>query len=317
MNILVTGASGQVGSAAVRLLAQQMPGAHVVAPGRADLNLENAASIRQAVRSAQPRWILSCGAYTAVDAAETHPDAAFAANAVAPGVLAEEAAALGAGLIHFSTDYVFNGTGQQPWRETDSTAPLNVYGTSKLQGEQAIQAAASGLPWVVLRTSWVYSGGGKNFVRTMLRLLSTRTDALRIVGDQHGAPTAAADLAHAAIAIVRAGEQDAAGRSLLHALEGHSGVYHCAGGGETTWAGLAEAVRDYLQQEHGLEPPAIVPIATADYPTPAQRPLNSRLKCDKLEAAFGLRLPNWRTSVADALEELAVTDLQHAHPRAG
>lgn len=314
MKVLITGASGQVGAAVARLFTQELPGVELVLPTRTELDLERPDSVRAAVRIAEPRWIVSCGAYTGVDAAESHPEAAHAANAVAPGVLADEGARNGAGLIHFSTDYVFNGSGQRPWLETDPTGPLNVYGSSKLLGEEAIAAAmgSTALPWAVLRTSWVYSGGGKNFVRTMLRLLSTRTQPLRIVDDQHGAPTAAADLAAAALAIVRQGEAGSPDASLTGALLGRTGVYHCAGTGETTWAGLAGAVREYLCLQHGLEPPAIVPVTTADYPTPAERPLNSRLNCNKLATNFGVRLPHWRSSVADALRELTAIDLQPA-----
>ncbi len=314
MRVLVTGASGQVGAAVARLFGNALPGIELVLPPRAQLDLERAESIRAAVRAAEPRWIVSCGAYTAVDAAESDPAAAHAANAVAPGVLAEEAVRCGAGLIHFSTDYVFDGSGERPWVETDPTGPLNVYGTTKLQGEQAVADAfsASALPSIVLRTSWVYSDGGKNFVRTMLRLLSTRTEPLRIVGDQHGAPTSAADLAAAALAMVQQAEAGSPDGTLRGALLGRTGVYHCAGAGETTWAGLADAVRDYLHVQHGMEPPAVVPIVTADYPTPARRPLNSRLNCDKLHANFGIRLPHWRQSLAEALRGLAATDLQTA-----
>lgn len=314
MRVLVTGASGQVGAAVARLFADELPAAELVLPGRSELDLEQPDSIRAAVKAAKPRWIVSCGAYTAVDAAESHPEAAHASNAVAPGILAEEAAKCGAGLIHFSTDYVFDGSGERPWVETDPTGPLNVYGSSKLLGEEAVAAALSStaLPWAVLRTSWVYSGGGKNFVRTMLRLLSTRTEPLRIVGDQHGAPTAAADLAAAVLAIVRQGEAGSQDGTVHGALLGRTGVYHCAGIGETTWAGLADTVREYLRLQHGLNSPAVVPIATADYPTPARRPLNSRLNCDRLHANFGLQLPHWQHSVANALQELATTDLQPA-----
>ncbi len=312
MRVLITGASGQVGAAVARLFADQLPDATLLLPTRAELDLLQPDSIRAAVAAAEPRWIVSCGAYTAVDAAESHREAAHAANAVAPGILAEQAARCGAGMIHFSTDYVFDGSGERPWVETDPTGPPNVYGSTKLLGEEAVTAAlgSTALPWVVLRTSWVYSGGGKNFVRTMLRLLSTQREALRTVGDQHGAPTAAADLAAAALTIVREGEAGSPDGTLRGALLGRTGVYHCAGTGETTWAGLAEAVRDYLRLQHGLEPPAITPINTEDYPTPARRPLNSRLNCDKLHSAFGVRLPHWRISVADALRELAATDLQ-------
>lgn len=314
MRVLVTGASGQVGAAVARLFAAALPGAELICPGRTALDLEQPESMRQVVRAAKPRWIVSCGAYTAVDAAESHREAAHAANAVAPGVLAAEATRCGAGLIHFSTDYVFDGSGQRPWVETDPTGPLNVYGATKLQGEQAVAAAyaATALPWAVLRTSWVYSSGGKNFVRTMLRLLSTRTELLRIVGDQCGAPTAAVDLAAAGLAMVQQAEAGSPDGTLRGALLGRTGIYHCAGTGETTWAGLADAIREYLRLQHGSEPVGIVPISTAGYPTPARRPLNSRLNCDRFHADFGVRLPHWRQSLAEALQELSMTDLQPA-----
>lgn len=319
MRVLLTGGSGQVGAAVAQLFAAELHGVELIMPTRTELDLEQPDSIRGFVQAVEPRWVISCGAYTAVDAAESHPEAAHAANAVAPGVLAEEAARCGAGLIHFSTDYVFDGSGERPWTETDPTGPLNVYGSSKLLGEEAVATAlgSTALPWAVLRTSWVYSGGGKNFVRTMLRLLSTRTEPLRIVGDQHGAPTSAADLAAAALAIVRQGESGSPDGSLHGALMGRTGVYHCTGTGETTWAGLADVVREYLRLHHGLEPSAIEPIATADYPTPARRPLNSRLNCSKLAASFDVRLPHWRNSVADALRELAMTDLQPSISKSG
>jgi dTDP-4-dehydrorhamnose reductase len=298
------------------------------------MDLAKPESIRAYVREIGPRWIVSCAAYTAVDAAETERDAAFAANAIAPRILAEEAAALGAGIVHLSTDYVFPGGGTRPWVETDPTDPKNVYGASKLAGEQAIADVATDsgmLPWFVLRTSWVYSGGGKNFVRTMLRLLSTKTTPLRVVADQHGSPTAAIDIADAMLAVMLMGE-DLASRAatgenskavvremkagvpvelppLMPALSELIGIYHCTGTGETTWAGLAEAVRDSLSSEYGMHPPEIIPVPSAEYPTPAQRPLNSRLDCTRLATNFGIRLPHWRESVSDAIRELATTDL--------
>jgi dTDP-4-dehydrorhamnose reductase len=317
--ILITGTSGQVGSALLQRLRTSRPEIKVAAPSRAEMDLGDPDSIRAYIRSVAPRWIVSAAAYTAVDAAETDQEAAFAANATAPGILAEEAAALGAGIVHLSTDYVFPGTGTRPWVETDTTDPLNVYGASKLAGEQAIAAVAERtgtLPWFVLRTSWVYSGGGKNFVRTMLRLLSTKKDPLRVVADQNGAPTAATDLADSILALMLFSEDlacqgtNAPGTPVLApALKDLSGVYHCAGTGDTTWAGLAEAVRDYLRTQRNLQPPEIIPVPSTEYPTPAARPLNSRMDCSKLATNFGIRLPHWRQSVADALRDLAETDL--------
>ncbi len=308
MKVLVTGATGQVGSAVVRLLKSKLPGVKVHTPGREDLDLTAAESISGYIRQTRPRWIISCAAYTAVDAAESHPEEARSVNADAPGVLAEEAAAIGAGLLHFSTDYVFNGNGERPWLESDGTGPLNVYGSTKLEGERAIAAVAgrSPLAYAVLRTSWVYSGSGRNFVRTMLRLLSTRTEPLRIVADQHGAPTAAADLATVVLALMGQAEERAGGGRLADAF---SGVYHCAGTGETTWAGLANAVRKYLRVQYGLESPEIIPVPSSEYPTPAARPLNSRLNCDLLARTFGLFMPHWQTSLPLALQELAATEL--------
>lgn len=305
--ILITGGSGQVGSALVRLFAESARKVSVASPSRAQMNLSSPESIRAYVRKVAPRWIVSSAAYTAVDAAEIDHEAAFAANAIAPGVLAEEAAAVGAGLIHLSTDYVFDGTGTRPWVETDVTGPRNVYGASKLAGEQAI--AATGAPHLILRTSWVYSSGGKNFVRTMLRLLASRVDPLRIVGDQHGGPTSAADLATAIASLIES--SDARSKSPADALESFSGIYHCAGTGETTWAGLAGAVRDFLE-ERGLHPPEIIPVPSSEYPTPAARPLNSRLNCSKLYANFGIEMPNWEDSVRTACEHLAATELLQA-----
>ncbi len=305
--VLITGASGQVGSALLSLFLTEEPEIMVAAPNRAALDLGTPSSIRAYVRAIRPRWVISCGAYTAVDAAETDRETAFAINAIAPGVLAEEAAACGAALIHLSTDYVFNGGGTRPWVETDPTGPLGVYGASKLEGEQAILAVAERamLPYMILRTSWVYSGSGKNFVRTMWRLLSTRTEPLRVVSDQHGAPTSAADLAAAILALIRFSEVE--GQAGAQPAT-RSGIYHCAGGGDTTWAGLAIAVREYLRMYRGAEPAEIIPVPTSEYPTPAVRPLNSRLHCGKLADTFGIRLPHWRTSVTEALHTLAATD---------
>jgi dTDP-4-dehydrorhamnose reductase len=310
--LLITGASGQVGSALVRLLKSVAPDVSAVAPTRTEMNLFDAGSIRSYVRTTVPRWIVNCGAYTAVDAAEADQSNAFAANAIAPGVLAEEAFATGAGLIHLSTDYVFDGSGTRPWVESDATGPRNIYGASKLAGEKAIAAAGTpSSPYLILRTSWVYSDEGKNFVRTMMRLLSTRTDPLKVVADQHGAPTSAADLASTVLSLITHAETTALQHqgSLAAALDGVSGLYHCAGTGETTWAGLAGAVRSFLEREHGLHPPAIIPVPTTAYPTPAPRPLNSRLNCTKLYSKFGIEMPEWSESVTQVCRALAAIDL--------
>ena len=294
--ILITGTSGQVGAAVQSLLRETRPETTLLTPDRAAMDLADAGSIRRYVRETRPRWIVSCAAYTAVDAAETDRDAAWAINAIAPGVLAEEALRVGAELIHLSTDYVFPGTGDRPWVETDATGPLNVYGASKLAGELAV--AATGVGHIILRTSWVYSATGKNFVRTMLRLLTTKDAPLRVVADQHGAPTATDDLAAVIAAIVRRAEP----------LQTLSGVYHCAGGGETTWAGFASAIRRYLLSKQ-IPAAEIVPVPGSEYPTPAARPGNSRLDCGKLRSAFGLEMPEWQTSLMPVLNELTATDL--------
>ncbi len=302
--VLITGGSGQVGSTLMRLFSTKAPDLQVDAPARGALDLLSPESIRACLRAARPQWVVSCGAYTAVDAAETDREAAFAVNATAPGVLAEEAAACGAALIHLSTDYVFDGSGTRPWVETDETRPLSVYGASKLAGEQAIVAVAerTALPYLILRTSWVYSGGGKNFVRTMLRLLSTRTEPVKVVADQHGAPTSADDLSATVLSLIALLEE----RSFR---QGIAGLYHCAAGGETTWFHLAGSIREYLRVQCGGEHLAeILPVSSAEFVTPAARPLNSRLDCQRLASTFGIRLPHWRGSVDRALRELTAKD---------
>ena len=277
--ILITGATGQVGSALAHLFPEALT------PTRFQLDLASEPSIREYLREHRPSWIINPAAYTAVDRAESEPALAHAINAEAPRILGEEAAALGATVLHFSTDYVFDGVKPTPYLESDATNPLSVYGASKLAGEQAL--AASGAAHIILRTSWVYAATGKNFLLTILKLAAQKPE-LRIVADQHGAPTWAHDLA-----------------TLTAALVAHptppSGLYHATAQGETTWHGFAsEALR-----LHPIPNAAnLIPIPTTDYPCAAQRPLNSRLNCDKLASTFNLRLPPWRTSLSPMLSQL-------------
>jgi dTDP-4-dehydrorhamnose reductase len=300
--ILVTGAGGQVGGALKRTLA---PLGEVVVPGRAELDLAAADSILRMVREVRPRWVVNAGAYTAVDKAESEPELARAINAVAPGVFGEEGKKIGAAVVHFSTDYVFAGTKSAPYVETDATGPLNVYGRTKLEGEQALEK--SGAAHLIFRTSWVYSATGKNFLRSILRMARER-EVLRIVADQHGAPTWSEELARMTARVIARVEGRAAGGALEVATTPLNGIYHVTGAGETTWFGFARAIVEEAQR---LEPEAklakVEAITTAEYPTPAARPRNSRLDCTKLEQVFGWRMPEWRESVGRVVAELSGT----------
>ena len=284
MKILLLGRNGQVGWELERSLA---PLGEVTSLGRADLDLRDAARIREAVRAAGPDAIVNAAAYTAVDKAESERDAAFAVNAAAPGVLAEEARREGAFLVHYSTDYVFDGAKATPYVEDDATNPLNVYGASKLAGERAI--AATGCRHLILRTSWVYGPRGSNFMLTMLRLARERAE-LRVVDDQVGAPTSSSAIARAtASALARA----------IRSPE-LAGLYHLAAAGETSWCGFARAIF----QQAGVATP-VVPIRTEEYPTPARRPRNSRLDCSRLRNALGVTLAPWQAGLAEAMAEHA------------
>lgn len=286
MRIAVTGRSGQV--AACLAERGNEAGHEVVAIDRPALDLAetDCTGMIAALRAARPDVIVSAAAYTAVDRAEREPDAAFAVNAAGPGRLAQSAAALGLPLVHLSTDYVFSGGGERPWREDDAGGPLGVYGASKLAGEQAVLDAQPDT--AILRTAWVYSPFGANFVKTMLRLAGER-DEVAVVADQCGNPTSALDIADGILAVAArlAGSRDPALR----------GVFHMTAAGATSWAEFAEAI--FAESAARGGPSARVRrIATADYPTAARRPVNSRLDCSRLAQAYGIRLPAWQASLA-------------------
>jgi dTDP-4-dehydrorhamnose reductase len=294
MRVLVTGCRGQVGAEVARALHGI---AEVEAHDRSTLDLEDPAALAAKVRELKPAAIVNAAAYTAVDQAETDEARAHAVNAVAPGVLAEEARRAGAVLLHFSTDYVFDGSKQAPYEEDDATAPINAYGRTKLAGERAISAA--GGDHVVLRTSWVYGPHGKNFLLTMLRLAATREE-LRIVDDQHGAPTSSLQLARLTRDLLApAGILDAAS---LDRLRARSGIYHATAAGATTWFGFADAI--FAGMPEGSRRPRLVPIPSIEYPTPARRPANSVLSNERLQRAFGTRIPGWREGLAQSVSLL-------------
>lgn len=287
--ILVTGGSGQLASALA-----DAGGVHRV--GRPDFDFDRPETIEAAFRAAAPRLVVNAAAYTAVDAAETDAGAAYRANRDGPAILVRLCALADIPLIHISTDYVFDGTKTEPYVETDAVGPQGVYGASKLAGEAAV--LASNAKAIVLRTAWVYAATGKNFVRTMLTVGKTRP-RLTVVGDQHGCPTNAADLSDAILAIVA--RIDATGWQ-----PAYRGIFHAAGAGATTWAGLAVATFEDAAR-HGANVPEVAPILTADWPTPAKRPANSRLDCTRLHDVFGVRLPHWRDSLTRTVDTIFAT----------
>ena len=295
MNILLFGKGGQVGWELQRSLS--VLGAVTALDHDSTEHcgdFANPAGVAETVRTLRPDVIVNAAAHTAVDKAESEADFARTLNATTPGAIAQEAAKLGAWLVHYSTDYVFDGSGSRPWVETDTPAPLSVYGRTKLEGEQLI--AQSGAKHLILRTSWVYAARGGNFAKTMLRLAQER-ERLTVIDDQWGAPTGADLLA------------DVTAHAIQHLRQHpeHAGLYHCVAAGETTWNAYAK----YVLSRASIENQAIkiiakevAPVPTSAFPTPAVRPHNSRLNTDKLQTTFGLQLPHWQTGVARMLAEI-------------
>lgn len=294
--ILLTGVNGQVGHALRPKLIQH----EVIALSREQLDLTKIDEIRRVVREIKPDLIINPAAYTAVDKAESESELAYAINAIAPQVLAEEAARLNAALIHFSTDYVYDGTKVTPYLEDDATNPLSVYGKSKLAGEEAIRGV--GLPHLILRTCWVYGAYGKNFLKTILHLAAEQ-DNLRIVADQYGAPTSSESIADGVVQLVNGWKSE---------LENQTGIYHFTNTGSTSWHGFScEIVNQYNRLATSRNWPAlkanidnIVAITTADYPTLAARPANSSVDNAKLKRMFNVELPNWQQGLQQVMQTI-------------
>lgn len=282
MKLLITGCNGQLGWELARTLA---PLGEITATDRATLDLSKPETIAPILRALKPDVILNTAAYTAVDQAESERALATAINTTAPAILAEEARRSGALLVHYSTDYVFDGTKTRPYTESDTPNPLSIYGQTKLGGEQAIQA--SGCEHLILRTSWVYSSRGRNFLLTMLRLLREKP-LLRVVDDQIGAPTSAQTLAEVTASI------------LQRRQAGQSGLFHLTASGHTSWHGFAKLIVSLA----GPPYPEVEPIPTSAYPTAAKRPLNSRLDCSNISAQFGLQMPDWERVAREVIAQV-------------
>ena len=303
MRILLTGRNGQVGWELVRALA---PLGKVIALGRGELDLASADSIAQAVRDTRPEVIVNAAAYTAVDRAESEPELATRVNAIAPGILAEEARRLGALLVHYSTDYVFDGAKDGAYMEDDAAAPLNEYGRTKLAGDQAIRAVDGA--YYIFRTSWVYAARGSNFVRTILRLACERTE-LRIVDDQIGAPTWARSIADMT-AQVLAGSEAGGARE-------RAGLYHFTAAGAVSWCGFAQAILQAAQSAFpAMNIPRLIPIPSSEYPLPARRPRNSRLDNSRLAAAFGVVPRSWDGMLRQCMQDMTTVHGKPVEPAA-
>jgi dTDP-4-dehydrorhamnose reductase len=295
MRILVTGATGQVGGS---LVARLPASATVLAADRSVLDLAEPHTIIGTLDRLAPDIVFNPAAYTAVDKAEDEPELAMRINAEAPGAMARWAAARNVPLVHFSTDYVFDGSGERAWREDDAPQPLSVYGATKLGGENAIRNA--GGTFLIVRTSWVYAAEGKNFLRTIAQLARERSE-LRIVADQIGAPTSAALIGDAVAGMLSEGLE-----SLRERCAGAGGLVHLAASGETSWYGFACAIVEGLKARGvAVAAKRIVPIASADYPTKARRPQNSRLDLSRLQSIFGIAPPPWQNALSPELDRLA------------
>lgn len=288
--ILVAGRSGQVAQSLANFDHTEF---QFVALGRPDLELTNLPSVERAINSHRPAAIVNAAAYTAVDKAESEPEQAFAINRDGAAELAKASARHGLPIVHISTDYVFSGEKASPYVETDATGPLGVYGHSKLEGEEAV--AQANPAHVILRTAWVFSPYGSNFLKTMLRLAGQR-DTLSVVADQHGTPTYAPDIAEAVVSVLRLALSDPAD-------EAWRGIFHLVAQGEATWAQFAEEIFR-VSRAHGGASANVNPIATAEYPTPARRPLNSRLNTKRFNLTFAHTLPDWRTGVERCMASL-------------
>jgi dTDP-4-dehydrorhamnose reductase len=296
--ILLTGKNGQVGWELQRTLATL---GEVTAVDHGAMDLADPDSVRRVIREIRPNLIVNAAAYTAVDKAESEPDLAMAINGIAPGIMAEEAKRLNAAIIHYSTEYVFDGSKKSPYLEEDATNPLNVYGKTKLAGEQAIQAA--GAPHLILRTSWVYGARGKNFLLTILRLAQERSE-LKIVDDQIGAPTWSRMLAEVTSQIVAQHFSPLCRPAI--SISDVSGIYHAVSGGSTSWHGFAGKILREAFQHASQMLPKLIPIPTTEYPLPAKRPQNSRMSNEKLSRVYGLALPSWETFLALCLDEVVL-----------